>query len=182
MSGERSADIGKVGSCDLSAPPSEKTQAFIRSYTVEEVQKLARSLLRDGGSAEQREQLVHDTYESVTRALAKFPTDRDDDVQYLASLVKALFALGPIESDDYGAEDVLCSDIGDVLFRNRENGSEVEFIYNLLSAIQRIGVLANREGEDSDKNLDANEEFLTLSAEEFEAKLRVSQREFFHRI
>jgi hypothetical protein len=138
-------------------------------------------LFREGGSVKEREQLVHDTYESVTSALANIPTDRIDDVRYLASVVKALFALEPTESNEY-AEQILCSDIADVKLRNERNGSEIEFIHNLLSTIRRIGVLANCTGEDSSKNVDANEEFLTHSAEELELLLRDSKREFFHRI
>jgi hypothetical protein len=182
MSRERSAHVRGGSSEKLSAPPSDHVRAFICTHVVEEVQELARSLIRDGGSTEERAQLVDETYKKVTQALATFPTDRDDDVRFLAGVVKQLFALEPTESEEYGAEDIFCSAIADVKFRNRNNGSEIEFIHNLLSTIQRIGVLANCTGEDLDKNVDANEEFLTFSSEELEVKIRLSQREFFHRI
>jgi hypothetical protein len=100
----------------------------------------------------------------------------------LASVVEELFKIDSSDSDAYGAEDMFCSSIGEVLFRNRNNGSDIEFIHNVLSTIQRIGVFANHTGEDSDKNIDANEGFLTRSAEELEERLRVSKREFFHRL
>lgn len=182
MSMERSVDPKGVPSEKLNAPPSEAVRAFVRTHAVEEVQKLARSLLWDGGSVEQREQLVEATYENVTQILGCFPTDRDDDVRFLSIVVKALFDLEPSQSDQYRAEDVFCSDIADVILRNRNNSAEIEFIHNLLSTIQRIGVLANSAGEDSEKNFDANEEFLRHSPEELESLLRNSKREFFHRI
>ncbi len=181
MSGERSVDLRGGASEKLNAPSSEKARAFIRTYAVEEVQKLARNLLWDGGSTGEREMLVETTYEKVTQILAKFPTDRDDDVRFLASVVKELFALEPTESNEY-AEQIFCSDIADVKLRNESNGSGIEFIHNLLSTIRRIGVLANCTGEHSGKNVDANEEFLTHSPEELESLLRNSKREFFHRI
>jgi hypothetical protein len=126
--------------------------------------------------------LVENTYEQVTQLLARaLNTSRSTDVVFLSGLIKELFGLSAEHEDSY-ATDLLCSDIAGVKFDNRQLGSTIDFVHNLLTSIRRIGLFANSSvGESSDWDSAANEKFLITSADELVTLLSNSALEFFHK-
>lgn len=172
---EALAEVGDI------PPLSERARTFIFSHAVEVTQRLARTLVKEGGSIEEREALVERTYDEVTSVLLGLHPEPKtaDDVRFLAGCVKELFSLEDTEENET-LIDIFCSDIGGVKFRHADIKEDIEFVHNLLSSVLRIGKFGISYGEGTDKDLDANEEFLTMPPDELTERLRDAKREFFH--